>query len=416
MGRVLLTDANVWDAPGGRRRATVVIDGPRITEVVDAGTAIESRPDDRVVALDGRTVLPGLITCHFHASYHELGSKPAPFGLEEPPALQAVRAVNNLGLAVRSGFTGAVSAGAPHGIDAAMKLAIAEGAIVGPRFLAGSHDLSSTGHANDESFPWYWDVRARGALRLCDGPDEFRKGVREEVKAGAEIIKLFITGGHGTMRAAELTEMTVDELRAAVDAAHQRGVKIRGHIANRQALLDAVAAGIDVVDHGDGMDEECIDRMAEAGTFVVPSQLFPARLYEVMGSALGFTDAMKAGIDESLAMLRRCHDGGVRLLLGDDYGAIGFPHGRYADELEFYVREAGMSEAEVLGWATVNGAALLGDDVGTVAPGRLGDLVVVDGDPLADIGILRDADRLLAVLKDGQFVTDRLPEHASVGG
>lgn len=416
MGRVLLTDANVWDAPGGRRRATVVIDGPRITEVVDAGTAIESRPDDRVVALDGRTVLPGLITCHFHASYHELGSKPAPFGLEEPPALQAVRAVNNLGLAVRAGFTGAVSAGAPHGIDAAMKLAIAEGAIVGPRLLAGSHDLSSTGHANDESFPWYWDVRARGALRLCDGPDEFRKGVREEVKAGAEIIKLFITGGHGTMRAAELTEMTVDELRAAVDAAHQRGVKIRGHIANRQALLDAVAAGIDVVDHGDGMDEECIDRMAEAGTFVVPSQLFPARLYEVMGSALGFTDAMKAGIDESLAMLRRCHDGGVRLLLGDDYGAIGFPHGRYADELEFYVREAGMSEAEVLGWATVNGAALLGDDVGTVAPGRLGDLVVVDGDPLADIGILRDADRLLAVLKDGQFVTDRLPEHASVGG
>lgn len=414
MGRVVLADADVWDAERGSRRASIVIEGSRITEVVPAGAALSHGDDDRVIPLDGRTVLPGLVTCHFHASYHELGSKPAPFGLEEPPALQAVRAVNNLGLAVRAGFTGAVSAGAPHGIDAAMKLAIAEGAIVGPRLLAGSHDLSSTGHANDESFPWYWDVRARGALRLCDGPDEFRKGVREEVKAGAEIIKLFVTGGHGTMRAAELTEMGPDELRAAVDAAHQRGVKIRGHIANREALLEAIAAGLDVVDHGDGMDEECIDRMAEAGTFVVPSQLFPARLFEVMGAALGFTDAMKAGIDSSLAMLRMCQDRGVRLLLGDDYGAIGFPHGRYADELEFYVREAGMSASEVLGWATVNGAALLGEDVGTIAPGKLADLVVVDGDPFDDIAILREADRLLAVLKDGQFVTDHLPARAPV--
>jgi len=418
MGRTVFSDAAVWDAPGGARRATVVVEGNRITDVAPAGTPVEARRDDRVVDLGGRTVLPGLVTCHFHASYHELGSTPAPFGLEEPPALQAVRAVNNLGLAVRAGFTGAVSAGAPHGIDAAMKLAIDEGAVVGPRLLAGSHDISSTGHANDESFPWYWDVRARGALRCCDGPDEFRKAVREEVKAGAEIIKLFVTGGHGTMRSSELTEIGPDELRAAVDAAHQRGVLIRGHIANREALLDAVAAGVDVVDHGDGMDDECIDRLAEAGTFVVPSQLFPARLYEIMGAALGFTDAMKVGVEEALAMLRRAHDGGVRLLLGDDYGAIGFPHGQYADELDFYVREAGMTAAEVLGWATVNGAALLGrDDLGTIAPGQLADLVVVDGDPLADVALLRDPARLLAVVKDGAFVTDDLPapRPASVG-
>jgi imidazolonepropionase-like amidohydrolase len=409
MTRLVLSDATIWDAAHGSRRGTVVVDGKRIAEVVPTGVAVAAGPDDRVVDLGGRTVMPGMVTCHFHASYHELGAKPGPFGLEEPPPLQAVRAVNNLELAVRAGFTGAVSAGAPHGIDAAMKLAIAEGAIVGPRLLAGSHDISSTGHANDDSFPWYWDVRARGALRCCDGPDEFRKAVREEVKAGAEIVKLFVTGGHGTTRPSELTELAPDELQAAIETAHQRGVKIRGHIANREALLLAVGYGIDVVDHADGMDDECVDRLAEAGTFVVPSQLFPIRLHELMGSALGFTDDMKREVDASLAMLRRAQDAGVRLLLGDDYGAIGFPHGHYADELGFYVERAGMSPAEVLGWATVNGAALLGnDDLGTVEAGKLADLLVVDGDPLADVGILADPARLLAVLKNGTSVTDGL--------
>src|SRR4051812_4892096 len=126
MGRLVLSDANVWDAVGGARRASVVVDGSRITEV---GGDVTTRDDDRIVDLAGRTVMPGMVTCHFHASYHELGAKPGPFGLEEPPALQAVRAVNNLALAVRAGFTGAVSAGAPHGIDAAMKIALREGAI-----------------------------------------------------------------------------------------------------------------------------------------------------------------------------------------------------------------------------------------------------------------------------------------------
>jgi imidazolonepropionase-like amidohydrolase len=411
MTRLVLSDATIWDAAHGSRRGTVVVEGKRIAGVLPAGLAVEPGPDDRVVDLGGRTVMPGMVTCHFHASYHELGAKPGPFGLEEPPALQVVRAVNNLGLAVRAGFTGAVSAGAPHGIDAAMKLAMAEGAIVGPRLLAGSHDISSTGHANDDSFPWYWDVRARGALRCCDGADEFRKAVREEVKAGAEIIKLFVTGGHGTTRPSELTELAPDELQAAIETAHQRGVKIRGHIANKEALLLAVGYGIDVVDHADGMDAECIDRLAEAGTFVVPSQLFPVRLHELMGSALGFTDAMKREVDASLAMLRPAHDAGVRLLIGDDYGAIGFPHGPYADELGFYVERAGMTPAEVLGWATANGAALLGnDDLGTVDSGKLADLLVVDGDPLADVGILADPARLLAVIKNGALVTDGLDQ------
>jgi imidazolonepropionase-like amidohydrolase len=290
-----------------------------------------------------------------------------------------------------------------------MKAAVREGAIVGPRIVAGSHDISSTGHANDASFPWYWDVRAQGAIKCCDGADEVRKAVREEVKAGAEVIKLFVTGGHGTLRDRELTEMTPDELRAAIETAHDRGVLIRGHIANKEALLLAVSYGIDIVDHGDGMDDECIEAMVEAGAALVPSQLFPVKLHELMGGALGFTGDAQAEVEASLAMLRRAQEAGVAILLGDDYGAIGFPHGCYADELAFYVERAGMTPAEVLTWATANAAPLFGRaDLGSVTPGMQADLLVVDGDPLADVAVLGDPQRLLAVLKGGTFVTDEL--------
>ena len=145
------------------------------------------RPDDRLVDLGGRTVMPGMVNCHFHATYHNLGAVPAPFGLEEPMALQAVRAVNSLELLVNSGFTSAVSAGAPFAIDASMKVAIERGLIPGPRLVPCSRDISTTGHAGDRSYPPHWEVGALGAIRPSDGPDEFRRSVRAEIKEGAEI-------------------------------------------------------------------------------------------------------------------------------------------------------------------------------------------------------------------------------------
>ena len=136
---------------------------------------------------------------------------------------------------------------------------------------------------------------------------------------------------------------------------------MRGHIANRDALHMALDAGIDVVDHGDGLDEAAIGRMVEQGTFLVPSQLFPARFAEMMGGGgLGFTAAMAEDIERALAILPMANEAGVKLLCGDDYGAIGLPHGRYADELEFYVKEAGIPPLDVLRWATRHGAELMG--------------------------------------------------------
>ena len=410
MPRLVLRDATVLDADGARPRTTVVIEDRRIA-TVGSGGGVESGPGDRLVDLGGRTVMPGMVSSHFHATYHELGSKTAPFGLEEPPALQAVRAAHNLELLLRSGFTGAVSAGAPFAIDASMKAAIAEGLIVGPRLMAGSRDVSTTGHAGDKSFPWYWDVGARGAIHRSDGPDGFRLAVREEIKQGAEIIKMFVTGGHGTVAPSEQTEMTREEITAGVEAAHQRGALVRGHIANREAIHMALDAGIDVIDHGDGLDALAIERMVELGTFLVPSQLFPTRFAEMVGGAgLGFTAAMAGDIEAALAILPKANAAGVKLLCGDDYGAISLPHGRYADELEFYVKEAGIPPLDVIRWATRNGAELMGrsHELGSVQTGYLADLLVVDGDPLADISVLQDQARLLAVVKGGTLVSDNL--------
>jgi imidazolonepropionase-like amidohydrolase len=175
----------------------------------------------------------------------------------------------------------------------------------------------------------------------------------------------------------------------------------------------ALDVHIDVIDHGDGMDDECIERIVEEGTPVVPSMAFPARLLESMGpSTLGFTDSMKADIEAMADVLPKANAAGMRLVIGDDYGAIFFPHGHYAEELAYYTDEIGISTVDVIRWATKHGAELMGrgDELGTVTTGKLADLLVVDGDPLADIAVLQDRANLLAILKDGRFVKDNLPD------
>ncbi len=401
MQRLTFTNATLVDIDAGARRgARLVIADGRIADVSFSPGAPSG--DDPTIDLQGRFVLPGLFNCHYHASYFNVGPGSVAPGLEAPPALQALRAAGNLRLALDAGFTGVVSAGGPHAIDAALKQAIEEGAIQGPRLMAGSRDVSTTGHKAD-LFPWHWPGEPPGA-NLCDGPEAFRRGVRQEVQRGAEIIKLFLTTGHGVPDSPPITmELSREELAVAIETAHQRGAKVRGHIANRAAILTAVELGIDLIDHGDGLDEVCIERMLERGVFLAPSMLYPHRVAQAFGGEVA--EAMKPALDHMLKVLPLANKAGLKIVLGDDFGATPLNHGDYADELDFYVNVAGIPPLDVLRWATTNGAQLMerAHELGALKPGFLADLIVVDGDPIADIRVLQRRDNVVMVMKDGRF-------------
>lgn len=407
MARLILNNATILDGDNPARPGALVIAGERIESVGEAPVAPQT--GDRVVDLGGRTVMPGMINSHFHAGYWNMGLGGAPLGLDAPTPLQSVRAAANLKLALECGFTGVIGAGAPHGIDACMKQAIAEGTIPGPRIMAGSRDVSSTGHSADQSYPTHWQVGAKGAINVADGADGFRRAVREEVKMGAEIIKVFATDGHATGGDGSGWAISRAEFAAAVEAADERKVKVRSHIANREAILYALDLGVHIIDHGDGFDDACIERIMATGAYLTPSLFFP----RVMMDALPgnpFTELMKAPYAAMAEVLPRANAAGVNLLIGDDYGAAGCTHGRYAEELALYVNGIGIPALDVIRWATRNGARAmgLGDQTGTLEPGKLADLLVVDGDPLADITVLQDRAKLLAVVKGGDAFVDNL--------
>jgi imidazolonepropionase-like amidohydrolase len=400
--RIVFTNANVLDGvrPAAARRC-VVVEGDRI-EAVSAEPTQPLRSTDRVVDLAGRTLMPGMATCHFHSTYHELGSTPLPYGSERPPAYMALQSHQNLLTALRWGYTTVVGAGAGQDVEPGVKQAIEDGLVPGPRFVPSGRELSTTAHGNDV-VPWYWGMTASGAVRICDGPDEFRRGVREQVKRGAEVIKLFVTGGHGTPAPRDRIEMTRDELAAAIETAHERGVLIRGHLVNKTAIMWALELGIDIIDHCDDMDDEVIGACVDTGTYVVPSIYFP-KVFAPM-----FPDNAH-DLAHMYEILPKAEAAGVRLLLGDDYGAVMFPHGSYGGELHTYVEDAGIEPLTLLRWATLNGACLTRreHELGTIEVGKLADLLVVDGDPSRDIGALADTPPT-AVIKSGEVVAGALP-------
>src|ERR1700677_1872792 len=193
--------------------------------------------------------------------------------------------------------------------------------------------------------------------------------------------------------------MTLEE-KAASDAAHERGRKIRGHIIQKRGILGGLGARMYVIDHCDMMDDECIERLVRQETFVVPSLYFPYMVVEEKrrtgSSNWGGVDEMERGLENSYRTLPKEKAAGVKLVIGDDFGTAAMPHEAYARELEAYVKGAGIPALEVIKWATHNDAELLGmkDDLGTITAGKIADLLVINGDPVADISVLQDRKNL----------------------
>ena len=415
---VTLTNARLFD--GGKMLPgthSVTLDGNKIASVGERSGVSSGETID----LGGMTLMPGLITCHFHPDFYKftlpMGFAGDQLGKEFPPGVLMAMGVRQCGVLLESGFTGYVGASASNDIDACLKIAIAEKILQGPRIRACSHHIGTTADAND-SKKWWQKFQQQGTDLYADGPDAMRKLVREEIRRGAETIKIFASNGHG-IPGKGVRNMSWDEIAAVIHASHERGVKVRAHLNDRTMILECVALGLDIIDHGDEIDEECIEAMAKAGTFWVPSLVYPKCFID-----LGWADAAAIHWYEHVRKtLPLAQKAGVKILIGDDYSGVfrdaleddPLDHqvGNYGREFAFYNEIEGLEPADILSWGTKNaGEALLDGEgkVGVIEAGAFADLIVVDGDPLADLSILaKPQQHLKAVIRDGAMLIDRLP-------
>jgi imidazolonepropionase-like amidohydrolase len=418
MARIVFANANVLDGDHpGQPDISVVVDGNRIAQV---GGRVEPRPDDVVYDLRGLTILPGLGTGHLHAEFHHLEMALLTHvygGAERPTGVLMAVAINTCRNLLESGYTMAVSAACSNDIDACLKMSMDEGLIDGPRLLACSPHIETTGNERPH---WWYDIRNTGMQVFVDGPEEMRKAVRTQIRRGADWIKILPTGGHGITEPHH-RRISHDEIVAAVQTAHDLGKRVRAHASWRELIAECVEAGVDVIDHGDEVDEPIIEAMVERGTFWVPSMrvldvaLGVSRQGEIPEGGLDaeMTRGIRDEWDNLAKMVPIANDAGVKILPGDDYGVPIVPHvlGIYSTEYSTYVNHVGVKPLDTLRWATRNMASLMQmeGELGTIAPNALADLIVLSDDPSSDISLLEDpAKNILAVMKDGEFFSNRL--------
>ncbi len=405
---MLLDGTGREPAPGG-----LVVQGDRIKEV----GRIDPEPQGdgvEVIDLAGRTLMPGMVLAHVHLSYNHVKDLPD-LDLKQPPEVSTIAAVCNARTMLDCGYTSGLSAGALHMVDLHVRNAINAGLIPGPRLLAAGRDICQTGGMLDWNPTWL-KLGMDGLGVFVDGPWEVRKAVRQMVKDGADMIKMYITG-EGLLLECQQTEVTCtqEEIDAMAEEAHRRNRLCSVHARSSASCQMAARAGVDVIDHATFIDDETLDRIAEAGCFVAPGLDYIVSTLEYaqaggfpwLGSYNDFMDKThyEAELDAAVENIAKAHKRGIKVLIGSDFGFSWCPHGTYGRELTHLVKLVGYKPMDALVAATRLGAEAMRmqDRIGTLEAGKLADLLVVEGNPLHDVSLLEDRRNISHVMKGGAF-------------
>ncbi len=379
--------------------ATVVIRGSTIAA---AGSSRTTRIPRGATRIDGRglTVMPGLIDCHVHLC---LGGEPDVVATveAESPSYTLLKSARHARLTLEAGVTTVRDVGSRDHSIFALKQAVDAGLLPGPRIVGAGRAICMIGG------------HARFIGQEVEGPDKVRLAVEGELAAGAEVIKVIASGGVLTPGTSpDQAQMTAEELSAAVDTAARAGRKVAAHAHGASGMKNAIRAGVHSIEHATLLDDEAGELMARHGVYMVPTL-----------SALATTAACRSGcgvpdsaLEKAKSMTKRhqssfkhAHRSGIPIAMGTDAGTPFNFHGDNAQELE-RMAALGMTPMETIVTSTSAAAALLGlqDSIGTLAKGFQADLVVVDGNPLRRIDLLRDRSRIVGVMKAGRFVAGSL--------
>ncbi len=408
---IIIRNGTLVDGNGGPPvpRGAVLVDGERI---VYAGPETNAPPYAEAEAIDARggTIMPGLVEAHFHPTYFNVAAL-EDLDIKYPVEYVTLLAAANARLALECGYTAARSGGSLFNIDVWLKKAIQEGITPGPRLAASGREICGVGGLMDWN-PDYRRIGMEGLVLLVNGPNDARAAVRKLVKDGVEWVKTYPTGDaaapdtndHHTLC------MTFEEMHAVVATAHNHHLKVTGHCRATEGINNALRAGYDAIEHATFIDDEGLDLMLARDVPAVPALQFEWASIEYgkdWGMPQRVIDGHKETLEGGAESARRILKAGGRLGMGGDYGFAWTPHGTYAKELTFFVRYVGLSPLEVIRCATRTGAEIMGrgDDFGTLEPGKLADILVVGADVVADISVLEDRSRFVAVMQGGKRAT-----------